>query len=96
MQPGELPIVAVARELLEETTLMATSISYLFEHGGRYNSHHVFRVEAEGEVNVAADLDVEDFAWWDRQREISVYPHVMEILRKLFQNSPQNTRSPLR
>ncbi|MCI0437678.1 MAG: NUDIX domain-containing protein, partial [Chloroflexi bacterium] len=49
--PGELPIVAVARELHEETTLRARSIIYMFQHGGKHNTHHVFRVEAEGDVN---------------------------------------------
>ncbi len=80
--PGELPIVAVARELHEETTLRATSILYLFQHGGKHNTHHVFRVEAEGDVSVAGDEHVEEFAWWDTRAEIPVYPHVLEILKR--------------
>jgi 8-oxo-dGTP diphosphatase len=83
---GELPISAVARELHEETTLVATSITYLFEHGGKRNNHHVFRVDALGEVNVTDDPDVEEFVWWDRQDGgIPVYPHVSEIIARLRQ-----------
>ncbi len=78
---GELAISAVARELHEETTLTATSISYLFDHGGKYNSHHVYRVDATGDVSLAHDL--EEFVWWDKQKEIELYPHVSEILGRL-------------
>lgn len=78
---GELPIAAVARELHEETLLTATSISYLFEHSGKYNSHHVYRVDATGDVSLAHDLDA--FVWWNRQEAIELYPHVSEILSRL-------------
>lgn len=84
---GELPISAVARELYEETTLTATSIAYLFQHAGKSNNHHVFRVDAEGEVDVADDADVVEHVWWDRNGEISVYPHVTEILSKMAVSS---------
>ena len=81
MHSGELPIATVARELHEETLLTATSISYLFEHSGKYNSHRVYRVDATGDVSLAHDLDA--FVWWDRQEEIELYPHVSEILGRL-------------
>ena len=51
---GALPISAAARELYEETGLVATSLSYLFEYESFSNLHHVFFVEACGEA-VAAD-----------------------------------------
>ncbi len=73
----------MARELHEETTLTATSIAFLFQHGGKHNNHHVFRVDADGEVSVAADLDVVEHIWWDRNGGVSVYPHVTEILSRL-------------
>lgn len=82
IERGELAISAVARELNEETTLVATSISYLFQHGGKANNHHVFRVQADGDVDVIADADVEEFTWWDRASELSVYPHVVRILEQ--------------
>ena len=81
VHPRELPIAAVARELHEETTLTATNISYLFEHSGKHNSHHVYRVDAIGDVTLAHDLDA--FVWWDRQQEMELYPHVSEILGRL-------------
>lgn len=83
IENAEMPIIAAARELYEETTLRATSLAYLFQHGGKHNNHHVFRVEADGEVSVSDDLDVEEFFWWNRQEELSVYPHVLEILDRL-------------
>ncbi len=79
---GELPISAVARELQEETTLTATAIRYLFSHNGKYNCHHVFDVEASGEVDVAQDSMVAEFVWWDGSSDVPVHPHVNEILRK--------------
>ena len=80
IEPNELAISAVAREFHEETTLVPLHIAYLFQHGGKRNNHHVFQVEAEGEVDVQDDADVEEFFWWDRIHKLSVYPHVMEIL----------------
>ena len=83
IEDGEMPIIAVARELREETTLQATSITFLFNHGGKHNTHFVFRVEAEGDVNVAADADVEEFVWWDMNGDLPVFPHVLQILSRL-------------
>lgn len=51
---GELPIVGAARELHEETGLVATSLSYLFKHESESNLHHVFQAEAPGNP-VASD-----------------------------------------
>lgn len=79
---GELPEVAVARELAEETTLTATSVKYLFTHDGKYNHHHVFSVQADGEVDISHDPLVVEFAWWDGSADVPVHPHVTEILRK--------------
>ncbi len=80
IQDGELPIYAVARELHEETTLVATAIAYLGEHSGKYNHHHIFGVAADGDVDVAQDDMVEEFAWWDGAAAVPVHPHVREIL----------------
>lgn len=80
VQDGELPICAVARELHEETTLSAAAIAYLGEHSGKYNNHHIFGVAADGDVDVAQDDMVEEFAWWDGAAGVHVHPHVREIL----------------
>lgn len=79
VQDGELPICAVARELREETTLAATAIAYRGEHSGKYNHHHIFSVAADGDVDVAQDDMVEEFAWWDGAADVPVHPHVREI-----------------
>ena len=60
-----------------------TSISYLFQHGGKHNRHHVFRLNSDGVVNVAMDQDVVEHKWWDRNGGVSVYSHVTEILARL-------------
>ncbi len=52
IEDGELPISAAARELYEETGLEAAAIRYLFVFEGKYNNHHLYAVEAEGEVAV--------------------------------------------
>ena len=80
---GELPEDAVARELSEETTLNATDVRYLFQHGGKYNRHHVFNVDAEGEVDVSQDPLVVEFVWWDGDSNVPMFPHVNAILRRV-------------
>ena len=83
---GESPEVAVARELKEETTLTATDTKYLFTHDGKYNHHHVFSVEADGEVDIAHDPLVVEFAWWDGGPDVPVHPHVTAILARVDAN----------
>ena len=80
IEANELAISAVAREVHEETALVPSTIAYLFQHGGKHNNHHVFRIQADGEVSVDGDAEVEEFLWWDRAQDVSVYPHVLEIL----------------
>jgi 8-oxo-dGTP pyrophosphatase MutT (NUDIX family) len=80
---GESPEVAIERELREETTLTATAVQYLFTHDGKYNHHHVFSVQADGDVDIAHDPMVVEFAWWDGKADVPVHPHVGEILRKV-------------
>lgn len=50
----ELPIVAAARELHEETGLVARALTFLFSHESPSNVHQVFLAVAEGEP-IAAD-----------------------------------------
>ncbi len=80
---GEPPEVAVARELAEETDLTATDVRFLFQHGGKYNRHHVFSVDAEGEVNVSHDPLVVEFVWWDGNSDVPIFPHVSDILARV-------------
>lgn len=50
----ELPIAAAARELHEETGLVAKALTFLFSHESPSNIHQVFFAVAEGDP-VAAD-----------------------------------------
>ena len=90
---GEAPEVAVARELQEETTLTATAIRYLFTHDGKYNHHHVFSVQADGDVDISHDPLVVEFAWWDGGPDVPVHPHVNAILDKAQTLNPNEQPS---
>ena len=81
IEDGELPIVAAARELYEETGLEASAIRFLFVFEGKYNDHHLYEVEADGEVVVRGEVD--GFTWWDMVDDTPVYPHVRGILERL-------------
>ena len=50
----ELPIAAAARELHEETGLVASALTFLFSHESPSNIHHVFHAVAKGDP-IAAD-----------------------------------------
>ena len=80
---GESPETAVARELTEETTLTSTAVQYLFTHDGKYNHHHVFSVQADGNVDISHDPLVVEYAWWDGGPDVPVHPHVNAILDRM-------------
>jgi ADP-ribose pyrophosphatase YjhB (NUDIX family) len=78
IEDDEAPESAVVRELLEETTLKAVTVTHLFTFGGTYNDHEVFHIEATGDVQI--NEEIEGFTWWDGIDETPVYPHVKGIL----------------
>jgi 8-oxo-dGTP diphosphatase len=80
---GELPIVAAARELHEETGLVATSIQFLFHHESPSNLHHVYYCAAEGHP-VAAD-DAEYLVYLDQpatESPLNLSPATRAILTR--------------
>jgi 8-oxo-dGTP diphosphatase len=66
---GELPIAAAARELHEETGLVAVSLRFLFNHESPTNLHHVYFCEAEG-MPIASD-DAETLLFLDQSAMVS-------------------------
>ena len=81
VDPGEPPAVAAERELLEETGLSATRTESLFVLETAVNRHHVFLVEADGDVEMGHEIS--EFRWWDRREPIPTHPHVESILGRL-------------
>lgn len=80
---GELPITAAARELHEETGLVATSLRFLFHHESPTNLHHVYYCEAQG-IPVAAD-DADSLLFLDqpaRESPLKLSPATRLILAR--------------
>ena len=81
IEDNELPIVAAARELHEETNLRASRISYLLTYESAIHRHVVFQIEAEGDVEPGPEIG--DFIWWDQREEVPLFSHVRAILEEL-------------
>jgi 8-oxo-dGTP pyrophosphatase MutT (NUDIX family) len=81
IEDGELPIVAAARELHEETNLRASSIEYLLTYETAIHRHVAFRVEADGDVEIGPEIGA--FVWWDQKEELPLFQHVRGILQGL-------------
>ncbi len=86
IEPHESPASAAERELFEETGLTAAQTDYQFIIETAINRHHVFLIEACGEVDIGSTPDGETiggYIWWDRQEAIEAFGHVEAILERL-------------
>ena len=81
IEPGESPEEAAVRELREETGLEAASVEPLFVWESSTFRHHVFGIEAEGEVKIGHEIS--DFRWWDAHTDLPVFPHVEVVWERL-------------
>lgn len=84
IEPGESPESAAVRELFEETGLTAGRAEFLFVVETLVNRHHVFLIEADGEVDVqSSDGEINSWLWWDREEDVHMFGHVGAILERL-------------
>lgn len=63
VENNELPISAATRELFEETSLVATGISFLFEYKSFSNIHIVFSAIVAKTANPKATGEVNETRW---------------------------------
>ena len=82
VDPGETIKAAAVRELLEETGLIATRTEFLYVFESATNRHHIFAVEAEGEIDagkIEVGGEVHGYLWWDMESDLCVYAHVTSV-----------------
>ena len=82
VDPGETVKAAAARELLEETGLIATRTEFLYVLDTAANRHHIFAVETKGEIDVGkieVGGEIHGVLWWDMESDLSVYAHVTSV-----------------
>jgi len=83
----ESPDMAVARELREETGLLATEVRHVGNIRSRSAWHLAFLVVADG--NVSADgKEVDAFMWWDMKQKVPLDWHVEPILTLVPEHIP--------
>ena len=82
VDPGETIKAAAARELLEETGLIATRTEFLYVFESATNRHHIFAVDTKGEIDVrriGVGGEIHGFLWWDLESDLPVFPHVTSV-----------------
>ncbi len=91
IEDGEPSLIALRRELHEETGLVASRVDYLFEYceffgcqstGDSWGQvHSVFLVEAGGEVSLS--YEHVELEWWDCESDLPMWDYVQPILSML-------------
>ena len=71
VERGEPTLLAVVRELHEETRLKASQIRYVGDLDGRRAYHFVFLAEVYGEVRLQRK-ELSGYLWWDGRQPIPV------------------------
>lgn len=87
---NEPRLVAVTRELREETGLMAKSVKYLFSYKGQIHKghngcyfrdyHKVFLIKATGRARPRSE--VKHVAWYARESEVMLSKSARDIIDK--------------
>ena len=91
IEDGEPLLVALHRELHEETGLTASSVEYLFDFCEFFGTqttgeawgqvHSVFLVDASGEVSLS--YEHVEFEWWDGKSDLPMWDYVRPMLTML-------------
>lgn len=84
---SEPPIAAAGRELYEETSLQATSISFLFNFESHSTCHHVFLATAPGEAKAGSDAA---HLFYVQEKDIDLIPNFSPATRNILLNFFKN------
>jgi 8-oxo-dGTP diphosphatase len=73
VKPSETPAEAAHRELHEETSMLASSLTYLFHFGGLSKRHYVFLADLDESQVAEPQNEIRDCRWF-RLKRIGTLP----------------------
>lgn len=65
LETGETPLLAAERELIEETTIAAPGLRYLFEFIGKSRVHYVYGLTPVGPPAANPQNEIRQCQWFD-------------------------------